>query len=91
MSKTEFCVMESEGSSSQVAIWRRGVGPWLVRLLLIYILKVRMFFFCNLSQCARSIHLIHAMKSNARARVYNHFAITDNQHRPIFATTILTL
>lgn len=45
MSKTEFCVMESEGFSSQVAIWRRGVGPWLVRLLLIYILKVRMFFF----------------------------------------------
>ena len=56
MSKTEFCVMESEGSSSQVAIWRRGVGPWLVRLLLIYILKVRMFFFFgNLSQCACSI------------------------------------
>ena len=56
MSKTEFCVMESEGSSSQVAIWRRGVGPWLVRLLLIYILKVRMFcFFLQFSQCDRSI------------------------------------
>ena len=50
--------MESEGSSSQVAIWRRGVGPWLVRILLIYILKVRLFCifsFYNWSQFTRSI------------------------------------
>ena len=58
MSKTEFCVMESEGFSSQVAIWRRGVGPWLVRLLLIYILKARMFFFFLQFKSARLLNSI---------------------------------
>lgn len=50
------------------------------------------FFFFLQFKSVRPLNLIRAMKSNAnvRARVYNHFAITDNQHRPIFATTILT-